>query len=246
MSMTVRQSRARGTVHAMLGTLALALVLVLACAPSRALAADAPSGARPITVTQSLSESGSIPASLDTTFTYELKGVDSAPLPRGAQGDTYTFTMDGTTSHDVALSTEPVAPDGGIAYSRVGVYTYQLRCVTDASGTPGMTVDDTAWEIQVAIENDDNGGLKVGWVTIKNLSSGDKLDDASFNHSFKGADPAQGEPQEGPTIFGIKLPQTSDASWGLIQLSAVICVLGIAALMVGISQKRKERKERGQ
>ena len=249
MSTTMRRSRGRGTVLALLGTLAFTFMLALHGAPSRAWAAtDASSEPRALEVTQSLSTEGAIPEGLNTSFDYELKRMDAdatAPLPSGAQGDTYTFAMDGDASREITLSTGAAAP-GDLTFSRVGVYTYQLRCATDASATPGMTVDDTVWEITVAIENDDAGndgagGLKVGWVTVKNLSSGDKLDAIAFNHSFVGEAAPQGDPPAGPTILGLRLPQTGDATWGLIQLSLGICVVGAIALVLGISRKHRER-----
>ena len=258
MSTTMRRLRGRGTVLALLGTLAFTFMLALHGAPSRAWAAtDAPSEPRALEVTQALSTEGAIPEGLDTSFDYELKRMDAAaPLPSGAQGDTYTFAMDGDASREITLSAGAAVP-GDLMFSRVGVYTYQLRCVTDASATPGMTVDDTVWEITVAIENDDagnddtenddaDGHLKVGWVTVKNLSSGDKLDGIAFSHAFVGEAAPQGNPPAGPTILGLRLPQTGDATWGLIQLSLGICVVGAIALVLGIARKRRERAARNQ
>ncbi|ERL06390.1 Spy0128 family protein [Olsenella profusa] len=248
MGTTTRQLRARDEVLAILGTLAFTFMLALHCAPSRAWAAtDAYSEPRTIEVTQSLSKTGAIPAGLDTSFDYELRRMDAtAPLPSGAQGDTYAFTMDGDASYEITLSAGTATPTGDLAFSRIGVYTYQLRCVTDASATPGMTVDGTVWEITVAIENDDEGGLKLGWVTVKDLSSGDKLDGVAFDHSFVGGETPQSNPPAGPTILGLRLPQTNDAMWGLIQLSLGICVVGAIALVLGISRRRRERAARHQ
>ena len=143
----------------------------------------------------------------------------------------------------------PIRTDGGAAtagtltYSRVGVYEYELRCVTDASGVEGLKVDETAYSVRVAIENDDVSGLRVGWIEVKNLSTEKKPEVASFEHSYVGGavpTPAPEEPKPQPTLFGMKLPKTGDSTWGLIQLSGLLCVMGIVAVGLGIPSCRRK------
>ena len=46
------------------------------------------------------------------------------------------------------------------------------------------------------------------------------------------------------SIFGIKLPQTGDAVWGLIQVSATICAVGATLFVMGVVGRRRKREQK--
>ncbi len=235
-----------GLVLALLSCVATLVLAVALAAPSVALAADA----NAIAVSQSFTTSGSVPKDPSDRFTYQLTRTDSAsPLPADASGDTYTFGITGDATTYLPLRADGgAAAAGALTYSRVGEYKYELRCSTDASGVGGLTVDGKVYSVRVAIENDGTSGLKVGWVEVKNLSAqGDdnpKPDKVSFEHSYAGGTaPTPEEPKPRLTILGVKLPKTGDAIWGLIQLSGMLCVIGIVTVVLGVSSRRRKRGE---
>lgn len=216
--------------------LLLTLTALLA-GPNRALAA----GVGALEVTQSFATSGSVPDDLDGSFTYELARTDGeAPLPPSAVSDSYSFTMRGEASMSIPLRVGADTTPGALTFSHVGTYGYELRCVTDARGVDGLSVDDATYTIRVSVENDASStGLVVGWVEIRD-AAGRKPDALSFSHSFSGDPDAAPLPPQQETIFGIRLPKTGDALWGLVQLSAVLFVAGMTMLVLGILRRRRK------
>lgn len=248
MGTTVRQLRTRSGVLMMLGACMLAMTLAMFAVPSPA-RADEAGGAHPLVVSQSFSKTGEVPQGLGETFSYELGCVTAdAPLPKGAQGDTYSFSLDGNGSRTFGLVAGGVDPADGIAYDRPGDYDYELRCTSDASTVEGLEVDGTVWAIRVRVESDASGGLRVAAMTVKNLSTGHKPDAIAFEHRYAGQTAPQAAPREGagdaPSVFGIKLPRAGDATWGLIQLSLVVCVVGVVLVVMGVRRRIRHRQGR--
>lgn len=217
--------------------LLLALTALLA-GPNRALA----SGVGALEVTQSFATSGPVPEGVDGSFAYELARTDSeAPLPPSAASDSYSFTMRGEASTSLPLRVGSGTTPDALTFSHVGTYSYELRCVTDARGVDGLSVDDATYTIRVGIENDasSSAGLVVGWVEIRD-AAGRKPDALSFSHSFSGGPDVAPSPPQQETIFGIRLPKTGDALWGLMQLSAILFVAGMTMLVMGILRRRRK------
>lgn len=236
-------ARARAHAPAAVCMLAMAIAVVLLAAPSRALAAVVDH----FTVGQEFSKTGMVPEGLGSTFTYQLTRVagkdGAAPLPTNAEGDAYTFTLDGDTSKDVALAPGDTATADALTFPHAGVFSYRLRCVTDPSGTEGLAVDDTVYDVEIEVNNT-NDGLAVSHVVIRRESDGYKPDAASFSHSFEGQPEPAPEPEKPVEILGVKLPVAGDATWGLIQLSAAICVGGAVLIAAAIRRKKREREAR--
>lgn len=236
---------ARAQAHALAAVcmLAMAIAVALLAAPSRALAAVVDH----FTVGQEFSKTGMVPEDLSGTFTYQLTRVAGrdgvAPLPANAEGDTYTFALEGDASKDISLALGNATAADVITFPHAGVFSYQLRCVTDPSGTDGLTVDDTVYDVEIEVNNTDDG-LAVSHVVIRRVSDGYKPDSASFSHSFEGQPEPTPEPQEPIEILGIRLPVAGDATWGLIQLSAAICIGGTVLIGMAIRRKKKERAAR--
>ena len=236
-------ARARAHALAAVCMLAMAIAVALLAAPSRALAAVVDH----FTVGQEFSKTGMVPEGLSSTFTYQLTRVAGrdgvAPLPANAEGDTYTFTLDGDTSKDISLTLGNTAAADALTFSHAGVFSYQLRCVTDPSGTEGLTVDDTVYDVEIEVNNTDDG-LAVSHVVIRRESDGYKPDAASFSHSFEGQPEPVPEPEKPVEILGVKLPVAGDSTWGLIQLSTAICIGGAVLVVMAIRRKKKERAAR--
>ena len=236
-------ARARAHALAAVCMLAMAIAIALLAAPSRAQAASVDH----FTVEQGFSKTGMVPEGLSSTFTYELTRVAGrdgvAPLPDDAKGDSYTFTLDGDTSRDIALVVGDAPTTNALAFTHAGVFSYQLRCVTDAADTDGLTVDGVVYDVEVEVTNADDG-LAVSHVVIRRESDGYKPDSASFSHSFEGQPEPTPEPAKPIEILGIKLPVAGDATWGLIQLSAVICVGGAVLVAMAVRRKKRERASR--
>ena len=95
---------------------------------------------------------------IDETFSYRLIPDDpSNPLPAGSDASGYTFAITGN-------STVPLGP---IYFSKVGVYSYQLKCVTPVRA--GYTNDPEVYTITFYITNDQTP------LVIVQLADGDKV-----------------------------------------------------------------------
>ena len=220
-----------------------ALVAGFVALPSRALAV----GETLLAVSQSFSTSGSVPEGVDGSFAYELVRTDAtAPLPSGSTGDTYSFSMkgDATTTFDLLIGSDPSA--GALAFSRKGVYSYELRCVSDPSSASGLAVDASVYTVRVSVEDGGGSALRIGWVEIRD-AAGKKPNEVSFAHTFTG-DEATPEPGPTPTPTPDKgngiLPAAGDTLWGLIQLSLVVCVVGVVLVVMGVRRRIRHRQGR--
>lgn len=228
--------RSAGAFAALFCAVALALAL-----PSLALA-DAPGAdQRALTVKQAVSASGQVPASLSESFGYELAAASvDAALPAGASDGVYSFKLDG----DGAERSFYVGGtgEGALDFLHAGVYSYTLKC-TESPAVEGMEVDASEYAVRISVENAPDG-LRLGWVEIRD-SSGAKPHSIEYRHAFKGKDPVvdDGFDQGGPTIFGIHLPRTGDALWGLVAVCGGLMAF-CAALLVALA-RRKARDKSG-
>jgi len=83
----------------------------------------------------------------DGTFVYEMHPLDpSYPLPAGAVGNVYTFTMNNSEVRNI----------GPIVFTHAGIFSYEIR--NFAQPTAGFTLDSTIYTVVVAVRNV-NGGL---------------------------------------------------------------------------------------
>ena len=122
----------------------------------------------------------------DVTFTYTLTALTpGAPLPEGASGGSYVFTIGGTAllmNHSVSIT----FPDaGGSGSQDMYVYTYSLKC-TGCDNTDYKT-DDKEYTIKVYVCKD-NDGNHVAHVMVHNPDGTKNSDGAEFIHSKKGPD----------------------------------------------------------
>lgn len=228
---------------ALVGALVAALALT-AMAPARAAAASIDS----LDINQVYSTSGVVPAEWqEGTFTYELQAKDGAPLPAGAQGGVYTFTMTGNSSTSIGLSAGAAAANGAISYKAVGVYYYTLQCVTQP--VEGLWMDGKTYEIAVTVENDQTGsGIHVASLVVKD-GQGAKPDKVEFDPSYKGEVVPADQPGEnnaenenehkGGTFFGMDLPETGDPLWGMMLFSGILVVAAAAVIVISVAKRRK-------
>ena len=106
------------------------------------------------------------------TFNYEITRLSSNyPLPSGATGDSYTFSI---TGNEVV----PVS----IAFDRVGLFQYEIRC----ANTPGegLTLDDTVYTVVVIVRNAQNGGFVATIQSITSSATGEKGYDIIFEKAL--------------------------------------------------------------
>lgn len=228
-----------------LGMLVVVLALGLAAiagTPGIAQAATADT----LDVTQSFATSGVVPEGLDKTFSYELSRTDAvSPLPAGAEGNAYAFTIEGSQTRSLPLALDGSTSADSLSFSHAGVYSYQLRCTEDGSSVQGLSVDDSVYSIRISIENAESGGLRLGWIEIKD-QTGAKPNTLSFSHSYQGSEepaPTPTTPAQPKTVLGMKLPQTGDSLWTLLWMSAAICAGGVVLVVVGIRQMAKRRSQ---
>ena len=232
----------------MLALASCLLALVASLLPVRVALAKGPLS---IDVAQSFVVTGRVPEGVDGTFEYELAAIDGAPLPADADGGRYGFALTGDATKSIALSATGSAAPERIAFDHVGEYSYRLSClgVAGSSSAEGLSVDNGTYDIRVSVQSDPGSasGLRIGWVEVRD-SKGEKPAAIAYRHSFAGAvepgqpdRPGEKEP-EGPTVLGLRLPKTGDASWGMIKLSAAICVVGVVALVVGLRGRRDRRR----
>lgn len=224
---------------------AMAASFVLAAmTPSRALAA----GIDSLDVNQVYSTSGTVPAEWqEGTFTYELQAKDGAPLPAGANGGAYTFTITGTNSTSIALATGSAADSSAISFNTVGVYYYTLQCVTQP--VEGLWMDGNTFEIAVTVENDQVGnGIHVASLVVKD-NQGAKPDKVEFDPSYKGEEAPAVQPDDnkggetkGGTFLGLDLPETGDPLWGMMLFSGILLAAAVVAIVVSCVAKRRKNE----
>jgi len=123
----------------------------------------------------------------DGAFNYVLSRVDSAsPLPAGAQGNDFAFTLTNNEQRDI----------GPISFTNAGLFEYEIRSVSSAD--LGITLDDTIFTVIIAVRNVGADGLiaeiRSIYMRAGNQAPGAKLevDSIVFSKAFDalGTDPA--------------------------------------------------------
>lgn len=107
------------------------------------------------------------------TFTYALTRLNAMnPLPTGAVGNVYSFTVSG------ASASQGVGP---ITYTAAGIYEYELK--TEASGAvAGYAYDAKAYTVTVYVR--ETGAGFDAKVIIKQKGATKKVETAAFAHSY--------------------------------------------------------------
>ncbi|MCL2870604.1 MAG: hypothetical protein FWE26_03115, partial [Coriobacteriia bacterium] len=115
----------------------------------------------------------------DATFNYELRRLDSSsPLPVGAEGDIYSFTLTGSETQGV----------GPITFVHAGFFTYEVRSVHTPS--ENLILDDSIFTVVIAVRNTSSGGLTAEVRAVflgSNTLPGNKVDDIIFEKEYAGA-----------------------------------------------------------
>ena len=128
-----------------------ALFISLAAVLAFVAATPATAQAAPVSISIPVEQIFSVTPGVDDpgTFDYVLQRLNpSFPLPAGASGDTYAFSMTGNTNRDI----------GPITFTHAGLFDYEIMSVSP-SGT-GITLDDTIYVVTIAVNNTPGGGLQ--------------------------------------------------------------------------------------
>ena len=107
-------------------------------------------------------------------FSFELQGLDGAPMPAGAKDGKATVQngADGSVSF------------GEITYDKAGAYTYTVREVP--GGVPGVSYDPSAYTVTVKVTDDGKGALQASHaITRDGKPVADK--DAVFANTYTSA-----------------------------------------------------------
>lgn len=189
----------------------LALIVCFGMSAPAAYAADA-AGLSPFQVEVTLE--GTLPDEAED-FQFLLQAVDAgAPMPEGSVDGTYTMTVSGA-----GTAAAPV-----IAYSKLGVYHYQIT--QQAGESADCTYDDTVYSLTVYVTNAEEGdGIDVTAVLFT-ASESEKLDSASFQNIYPTV--VVSETPADPTTVTTSTVKTGDAAAPMIALlilAAAVCVL---------------------
>lgn len=105
----------------------------------------------------------------ETKFAFVMKGLDGAPMPEGAVGDTMTIQINGSGE----------AEFGSIRFTMPGVYTYNIYETN--GGEAGWTYDSAKYTIVFTVTEAD-GKLTVSQQTIER--DGEAVDKVQFTNSY--------------------------------------------------------------
>jgi len=163
--------------------LAFVAVFTLALLPKSALAAT-----NTLTIPVEQIFSADPPGESAGTFSYELRALNGGPLPGGAIGDTFTFTLAGNVPNPPAGSaaTPPIAGAhqvGPITFNTSGMFTYTLRLASTPSAEE-YTVDSRVYTITVIVEETPTGSLLARIASIYYEGNVRKQERIIFEHSF--------------------------------------------------------------
>lgn len=123
-------------------------------------------------------------------FTFTLKALDGAPLPKGADGD--TITTQNNRNGEGAFAAIPFTDKNLGAGGSSKTYTYEL---SETKGNEaGMTYDTTTYKVEVTVSLDASGTLKVAHV-IKDAkgelvkdAEGNAVEAPEFSNTYKPTD----------------------------------------------------------
>ena len=196
-------------------------------------------------VTLSVGQSFNVMGTTEEGFTdsreYQLSANDASnPMPGGATGGTYTFTLSGdeehvfTTSGDGGTVSEPA-----LYFSQAGVYEYTVEPLT-AAPNDKYSYEDTTYTVRIYVKNNP---LKAGDLIVEKIvcenNQGEKPDYIRYHCSYTG-DPAEPEGDDDPDKdTGTKTGDTS----GIVMWS-VIFALVTAMLIILLYRRHRENNNR--
>ena len=109
---------------------------------------------------------GRVPITSAQTVTYELiPKTENAPMPYGSASDKHTFAATGTGEVYI----------GTIGFNTAGVYTYQLRCISEGRN---LTIDKSVYTLEIYVINGQEA------VALVYINADTKLPDMSFVHTY--------------------------------------------------------------
>jgi pilin isopeptide linkage protein len=106
-------------------------------------------------------------------FTFRLEGQEGAPMPAGAEGQTYTFKNGANGAVKIPA----------ITYTQVGTYVYTLREV--AGSAEGITYSDVVYTITVTVEDNNEGRLVATTAYAQGQTA---VTEMTFVNTFKAPD----------------------------------------------------------
>ncbi len=196
-------------------------------------------------VTLSVGQSFNVMGTTEDGFTnsreYQLSANDASnPMPGGASGGAYTFTLSGdqehvfTTSGDGGAVSEPA-----LYFSHAGVYEYTVKPLTQAPSDK-YTYEDTTYTVRIYVKNNplEAGDLIVEKIVCEN-NQGEKPDYIRYHCSYKGEAPVPEEDEGGDPDKGTAT-KTGDTS--NIVMWAVTFALVAAMLMILLFRRHRENK----
>ena len=185
----------------------------------------AESGALAVKVQQRLEypagESG-----LRQTWEYRLeRATAEAPLPEGAQGDAYSWSMTGDDTTSVSL----VAPESA------GDYWYRMHQVVPKGLDAAYAPDDTVYDVRIHVDAEGAASLLV-------YEGGVKKADPGWTVFYQPPAPAPQKPSGIIGAIASALPKTGDMSYLIMGAAVLIAVVGTCSIAAGraLSGQRAE------
>lgn len=208
--------------------LCLLVLCLVMLAGNAAFAADSVSVSIP--VKQAFTTSKEIPEDLDREGRYELTAKTSdCPMPKGTENGSYTFTLTGDEEAQI----------GEITYLHGGIYSYELRQVTEDKDR--YTYDRTVYQIDVCVKNEADGSLSTQIIAAN--ESGEKVSEIAYYNSYEGVEPPEEvtdtpEEKEPEKTGNVKTGDSANLMlWGGAALLAAVLVF------IGAAKRKHEADE---
>lgn len=156
---------------------------------------------------------------LRQTWEYRLERTTAeAPLPEGAQGDVYSWSMTGDDTTSVSL----VAPTGA------GDYWYRMHQVVPKGLDAAYAPDATVYDVRVHVDAEGAASLLV-------YEGGVKKADPGWTVSYQPPAPAPQRPSGVLGAIASALPKTGDVSYLVMGAAVLIAVVGACSIAAGRS-----------
>ncbi|MBY4797129.1 hypothetical protein K6V98_01960 [Collinsella sp. AGMB00827] len=218
--MMQRKARRTGTVHVMVLYVTLICLSLLfgVCRPVSAAPAEVSVGVHQ-TLDYPAGESGLI-----KKWRYSLeRKTPGAPLPEGAEGDTYVWSMEGNTASAIQI-VAPVSP---------GSYWYQMRQEVPEGLSASYTTDSTVYDVCVHVGSE-------GALTLIYYDDGMKVVDPGWTVGYTKPLPKPQKPEGIISAIASALPQTGDMSWFVMGAAALLAFIGVCIALVGRAISRQK------
>ncbi len=126
------------------------------------------------------------------TFTFHLETADpNAPLPDGEQtsADGKIRYVERTLQNSAGYLDGAKMPFnfGNILYTKPGTYIYTINEIIPSDGIPGISYDNTNYQVTVTVTDDQHGALKVT-STMQKTSDNTAAQAAAFSNTFAAQD----------------------------------------------------------